>query len=79
MCNWLQRRRILIGTKCLTVIMHHQVYAVYRKVVNEIAIDYVRMCVGLCSGVPEVFTLLGYYAPSMGNWFPTFWNNVVLC
>jgi hypothetical protein len=34
--------------------------------------------VGLCSGVPEVSALLGYDAPSMGDWFPTFWNNVVL-
>jgi hypothetical protein len=34
--------------------------------------------VGLCSGVPEVSTLQGYDASSMGDWFPTFWNNVVL-
>ena len=33
---------------------------------------------GLCRGVPEVSTFLGYDAPSMGDWFPTFWNNVVL-
>jgi hypothetical protein len=35
-------------------------------------------CVGLCSGVPEISTLLGHDAPSMGGWFPTFWSNVVL-
>ena len=33
---------------------------------------------GLCNGVPEVSALLGYDTPSIGDWFPTFWNNVVL-
>jgi len=34
--------------------------------------------VGLCSGVPEVSALQGYDAPPVGDWFPTFWNKVVL-
>lgn len=34
-------------------------------------------CVGLCSCVLEVSAPLDYDAPSTGDWFPTFWNNVV--